>query len=194
MKSYFFNVTCAVVGSSSNLLEYKNGNLIDNHSIVIRSNYAPTFMYDEYVGNKTNVIVVPYHMHQKNCSQYNFYSCDSHFAYPACLRFRSHCPNSYLINPSFSLRIRNIVGKTMPNRPTTGFTSILLAKSLCRKIKIYGFGKSQQYNFSKYYDQSKKNYIQYPHNYESEIRIINKGRFITLEKNYSNVLIPLKKI
>lgn len=52
MESYFFNFTCAVVGSSSNLLEHKNGNLIDNHSIVIRSNYAPTFMYDEYVGKK----------------------------------------------------------------------------------------------------------------------------------------------
>lgn len=65
MVNYFFNTTCAVVGSSSKLLEHKNGNLIDSYSIVIRSNYAPTYMYDEYVGKKTSVVVVPYHMYQK---------------------------------------------------------------------------------------------------------------------------------
>lgn len=73
------------------------------------------------------------------------------------MKFRSDCPNSYLIKPSFSLLIRNIVGNHMPNRPTTGFTSILLAKSLCREVVVYGFGESNQYNYSKYYDKTKKN-------------------------------------
>tara|TARA_B100001989_G_scaffold253311_1_gene239847 strand:+ start:5360 stop:5950 length:591 start_codon:yes stop_codon:yes gene_type:complete len=192
MNNLFFNVTCAIVGSSSEILEHSNGILIDKHDIVIRSNYAPTYMYEKYVGNKTDAIVVPYHMYKKGkCKKYNFYSCDSHFAYPACLRFRSQCSNSYLINPSFSLSIRNIVGEKMPNRPTTGFTSIFLANSLCREIKLFGFGETLKFNYSKYYDKTKKKYIKYPHDYYSEKRIIKNKYFKVIEKNYSKVVTPI---
>ena len=49
--------TCAVVGSSGSLLLQKLGGLIDQHTLVIRSNDAPRLGYADWVGTKTNLRV-----------------------------------------------------------------------------------------------------------------------------------------
>ena len=77
----------------------------------------------------------------------------------------------------------------MPNRPTTGFTALHVAKSLCREIKVYGYGISKYFNYSKYYDKSTNlNYIQYPHNYKAERKILRNEQIKKLDDNFINVI------
>ena len=49
--------SCAVVGSSGQLLARQYGAWIDTHDAVFRSNVAPTIGFENAVGNKTNVRV-----------------------------------------------------------------------------------------------------------------------------------------
>ena len=50
--------TCAVVGSSPELLLYKDGAAIDAHDAVFRANLAVTSGFEEYVGRRTTVRVI----------------------------------------------------------------------------------------------------------------------------------------
>ena len=52
--------TCAVVGSSGSLLQYKArlGSAIDSHGLVIRFNDAPTAVFESYVGARTDLRVL----------------------------------------------------------------------------------------------------------------------------------------
>lgn len=46
--------SCAIVGNSGKVLDYKNGDFIDQHDLVIRMNAAPTRGYESYVGKQTD--------------------------------------------------------------------------------------------------------------------------------------------
>ena len=50
--------TCAVVGSSPELLLYKDGAAIDNHDAVFRANLAVTKGWETHVGKRTTVRVI----------------------------------------------------------------------------------------------------------------------------------------
>ena len=50
--------TCAVVGNSGGLLEDKIGAEINAHDLVIRTNQAPSFRYEQHVGNRTNMRIL----------------------------------------------------------------------------------------------------------------------------------------
>ena len=50
--------TCAVVGSSPELLLYSDGAAIDAHDAVFRANMAVTDGYEEYAGRRTSVRIV----------------------------------------------------------------------------------------------------------------------------------------
>jgi hypothetical protein len=41
-------------------------------------------------------------------------------------------------------------------------------------MKLFVFGKSIKFNYSKYYDKTRKIYIKYPHDYNSEEKIIKQ--------------------
>jgi hypothetical protein len=45
--------TCALVGSSGKLLQQKQGNMIDDHEMVMRMNTAPTEGWEEHTGART---------------------------------------------------------------------------------------------------------------------------------------------
>lgn len=47
--------SCAVVASSDKLLNFDHGALIDEHSLVIRLNEAPTLGFERHVGSKTHI-------------------------------------------------------------------------------------------------------------------------------------------
>ena len=57
MASRRFN-SCAVVGSSPELLMYKDGRAIDAHDAVFRANLAVVDGYAEHVGERTTVRVI----------------------------------------------------------------------------------------------------------------------------------------
>ena len=50
--------TCAVVGSSGKLLQHKQGNMIDDHEMVMRMNTAPTDGWEQHTGARTTHRVV----------------------------------------------------------------------------------------------------------------------------------------
>lgn len=64
--------TCAVVGSSGKLLEHKQGNMIDDHEMVMRMNTAPTDGWEQHTGARTTHRVVAttgfaVYLHEANC-------------------------------------------------------------------------------------------------------------------------------
>lgn len=50
--------SCALVGSSGSLLQKSNGKTIDRHTMVMRSNLAPTKGFEKHVGSKTHFRVM----------------------------------------------------------------------------------------------------------------------------------------
>ncbi|XP_065840322.1 type 2 lactosamine alpha-2,3-sialyltransferase-like isoform X2 [Oscarella lobularis] len=50
--------SCALVGSSANLLNFKLGKDIDSRDVVIRMNGAPTRGCEKHVGNRTDVVIL----------------------------------------------------------------------------------------------------------------------------------------
>jgi len=64
--------TCALVGSSGKLLQQKQGNMIDDHEMVMRMNTAPTEGWEEHTGARTTHRVVAtsgfaMYLHEANC-------------------------------------------------------------------------------------------------------------------------------
>lgn len=54
---FFSDKMIAIVGSASNILDKKNGKLIDSHDLIVRFNGAPIENYEQFTGKKTDVIV-----------------------------------------------------------------------------------------------------------------------------------------
>ena len=54
----------AIVGNAGKLLKKEQGDLIDNHDVVIRFNHGPTAGYEKHVGSKTT-------MRSINCHTFN---------------------------------------------------------------------------------------------------------------------------
>ncbi|EOD25089.1 hypothetical protein EMIHUDRAFT_206181 [Emiliania huxleyi CCMP1516] len=87
--------TCAVVGSSSKLLDAAEGSLIDASELVFRMNHAPVLPeLRAYIGSRTDVHVDPIQLHgafgsinASDATSSQIYTCTSNHDYPGCLTF-----------------------------------------------------------------------------------------------------------
>ena len=169
---------CAVVGSSSKLLDSEDGEEIDAADLVFRMNYPPM---DErlrrHIGSRTDVDVNPIQTASKavlngSARSVQIYTCSG--VERQCLlwsprrfwgkfAYRGHGLQDVegkwdRAAPALDMYAR-MLAESMHhkrgawNRPTTGFMTVLLALHLCDETRLYGFGMSATQPCAKYYTE-----------------------------------------
>ena len=170
----FSGKSCAVIGSSPNILKKKYGKEIDNHDFVIRSNAARIEGFEDYVGSRTDFRVIS----GKTFSSIKFENDGSPF--PSATWFPRLKGEHFLVRPTpydidrvFSVYDLHMNGKNRISyvhkdvekyasmlagciESTTGFMSVLISILLFKKVDIYGYsfygGRTDiEFPSSKYY-------------------------------------------
>lgn len=148
--------SCAVVGSSSRLLECKFGTEIDGHEAVFRINDAPTKHYQPWVGAKTTyrllndvskrdvddaTRLIPMHiLHEDVKSMRKGRKIWFVFRTPQPYRNAYH---TFLYN-----------GTKLPLRPTSsGYVALRIAMDLCNKTTAYGFTTEEESTYGRYHNK-----------------------------------------
>jgi hypothetical protein len=124
------NKSCAVVLNSGSLLRRKHGNEIDNHSAIWRINEAITSGYKEDLGSKTTHLIshtkyAHYHLHLDLSK----------------VEWVNHPGKVKMYKPwvSASMLCSSMIGV---NECTSGMLAVVMAKSVCASIDIYGTSTS----------------------------------------------------
>eukprot|EP00873_Tetraselmis_striata_P035973 jgi/Tetstr1/456237/TSEL_042999.t1 len=157
--------TCAVVGSSSTLLQSEQGKEIDAHSFVMRFNQAPTRRFERHVGSKTSLrlqnqervgpvpgdrvptcLVKGYNFrHNKKCTllalspQFMLYT--KYYWY----FHRMPGPGGGAVSARISSLSRDVSRIKM----STGMMGLSLALHLCGKVDLYGFSGGRGHYYQK---------------------------------------------
>ena len=156
--------SCAVVGSSSKLLDRKDGLRIDASDLVIRSNHPPVAPWlDRYVGSRTDVHVEPFQIPPRGTLSrrgevtikgggVQLFTCTSNHDFPGCLGLHSSTNASDghwdRVAPAIDWYARALMKSTGVrsqnafSRPTTGFIALLVALHSCDTVTLYGYGMS----------------------------------------------------
>lgn len=156
--------SCAVVGSSSKLLDREDGLRIDTSDLVIRSNHPPVASWlDRYVGSRTDVHIDPMQLAPSGTLSrrhavtvkgggVQLFTCTSNHNFPDCLRLYSSANASDgrwdRVAPAIDWYARALMESTGVqrrnafSRPTTGFIALLVALHSCDKVTLYGYGMS----------------------------------------------------
>jgi len=172
--------SCAVVGSSSTLLDKAQGHLIDAAELVFRLSKPPMPSHlKAYTGTRTDVFMDPWFSRRPRselCPSGDFDSagrclggkedqeifiCNGAM-FPGCLRHRAppeaRNNNWDRLSPALLMYARNLVhGPDHPAcgfcrlRPSSGVVAILLALHRCDVTTIYGFGISPTQPCAKFY-------------------------------------------
>eukprot|EP00899_Mesostigma_viride_P008303 jgi/Mesvir1/17474/Mv08748-RA.1 len=149
--------SCAVVGSSDSLKKGMRGKEIDEHSVVIRFNRAPTKGFEQFAGSKTSLrLQNPERMGE--CTDKELLMIKG---YSISANKNSHC-NFAVISPQFNEYTKYlwavhpmkgfhppVVDHIPRTKMSTGFTGIVLALHLCHKVDIYGFSQGTGYYYPK---------------------------------------------
>ena len=171
--------SCAVVGSSSKLLDAEDGKAIDAADVIFRMNHAPTpARLQRHVGSRTDVHVDPMHVASRFALRgdaIQIYSCTTNHDFPGCLHFspRRWTNGTNVVSleaiegrwdrtaPALDWMGRMIVesmhhrgvakASGVFNRPTTGLMTVLLALHVCDRTTLYGFGMSAVQPCAKYF-------------------------------------------
>ena len=149
--------TCAVVGSSGDLLKSKYGAEIDAHSAVIRFNDAPTKGKEEYVGSKTTLRL-----------QNRYYCGFTEHPGEMCMHYTQdpvhYCENwkkCKVVSPSARTlmyimqywRVAKVPPPKDPGRPnaklSAGFYGVALAAHMCGSVDVYGFRSGDKHYYKK---------------------------------------------
>ena len=153
----FKGKTCAIIGSSPNVMNSENGKFIDEHDYIVRCNLGRVDGFEKYVGSKTNFRVIS----SKSFGYKEYKICSTHdFGF-----FPSRKNEHFIIKPPINENYRWTVGgliniidsnnktsivspeslKTISSNfehmkePTTGFLAIILFLQFFDKIDIFGF-------------------------------------------------------
>lgn len=141
--------SCALVGSSSELLGSNLGAVIDKHDVVVRLNRAPVRGFESDVGSFTT-------LRYTNNFNEGFREVDHEAviaskwcsAGPPCgfheaVR-RLGGKKVHALNPAFvAYARRDTFAADVGHNPSSGFTATLLLLHLCHAVNIYGFSVFQ---------------------------------------------------
>ena len=166
--------SCAVVGSSSKLLDREDGLRIDASDLVIRSNHPPVASWlDRYVGSRTDVHIDPVQSPPRGTltkwrgvtvkgKGVQLFTCNSNHNFPYCLTLHSRTKASDgrwdRVAPAIDWYARALMRSTgVPernafSRPTTGFIALIVALHFCDNVTLYGYGMSLTQPCSTYRD------------------------------------------
>jgi hypothetical protein len=151
--------SCAVVGSSSNLIGSNYGSFIDSHQIVFRINDAPVEeQYARDIGNKVNVWFITSNKVNPNNLDFKLSPrCDDKF-FMIVAHHRE-------LNKSFSKYYNRIVLWRYPEiialsegsadrigELSSGLKAIYYAMSLCQEVNVFGFGADKSGKRAYYHD------------------------------------------
>jgi hypothetical protein len=162
---------CSVVGSSGILLHREQGQMIDSANAVIRVNTGPVHGFEQHVGRRTTMrlwgfLPPPGGYNAENASHA---ASDRHATGPAngvdgqdgalivycqpvkwlsgCWTAITHRPVprvSPLVWERVRAHMRLATGrKTEGKFPSTGAIAIWIARQLCRKVHVFGFGEGR---------------------------------------------------
>lgn len=153
--------SCAVVGSSSKLLDRKDGSRIDASDLVIRSNHPPVAPWlDQYVGSRTDVHVEPFQIPPRGTLSrrgevtikgggVQLFTCTSNHDFPGCLGLHSSTNASDghwdRVAPALDWYARALMESTGVrsqnafSRPTTGFIVVYRSP---RRVALLRHGHS----------------------------------------------------
>ena len=199
--------SCAVVGSSGQLLAWQYGAWIDTHDAVFRSNVAPTIGFENAVGNKTNVRVC--NGHKWDCA-FDFEAVDfivpkaqSETVQRAALLHSHRKPMAIPATQFLKVIMRVYHNHTLACeghdvihcRPrgdilSTGILAAAVAMSICQHVDIIGYdapsatrerinhgNSSSPYH---YYDSRlpKQGFSATPHDFAADHESICSGRLL----------------
>jgi len=152
--------TCAVVGSSSRMLDCKFGKDIDQHDAVFRLNDSPTKKFKRWVGSKTTyrllndvskrgvdnaTVLIPMHILHADVQSMKREG--------RIFWFVLHTPVPY-VNLHHTYQYN---GTTLPIRHTSsGVVALRLAMDLCNKTTAYGFTTEEEFTYGHYYNRKSK--------------------------------------
>jgi len=133
--------SCAVVGTSGALLQYKMGSEIDAHAAVFRINSSPVKGFEEHVGRRTTLRIVQDAAHAESREQPSkqmvLQQISTKVTLTEFIEYKSQpkSMNLYYMSPELELHAARYL-----KRPITwGFFAAVLATQKCRKIVLYGF-------------------------------------------------------
>jgi len=131
--------TCAIVGSSGILLNYKRGAEIDSHDMVFRFNSAPTKGFEEFCGRKTTHRITNSRnfAYREYASEIDMQHMRSPNNIEALIEQRRRHPKKrfYGIHTDFI----NYMDDSLDFLATSGLFGIFIALHKCASIDIYGF-------------------------------------------------------
>ncbi|XP_062506392.1 uncharacterized protein LOC134182965 [Corticium candelabrum] len=169
ISKYLYNKSCALVGSSSLLLNRSYGSDIDSRDLVVRINDAPIRGYEKYVGSRiADVIFTSAGRAMSRCPRtvnnrtvnnrtlivrcwhrYNragVKDCKKRFSLPV-----------YSISPYLTSFTKDVLKEYKLKRfkdkrysaPTSGVYATVFCLNFCRELHLYGFGytKGQAYSY-----------------------------------------------
>ena len=164
---------CAVVGSSSKLLDFRDGDAIDAADLVFRVNHplVPPIL-QPHIGSRTDVHVDPLQLAARrvvyhNATSVQIFTCTSNHDFPVCLHFapRTDVRDGRLADgrwdkaaPALDVVARMLAAsmhykRGAFDRPTTGFMAVMVALHICDETRLYGFGMSDRQPCAKYIDE-----------------------------------------
>ena len=139
--------SCAVVGSSSNLLESNYGSFIDSHDIVFRMNDAPVEeQYAKDIGSKTNIwfINVPsvspnnkdFKLDPRYGNQFFMISAN----HPELAKSFSEYYNQIVLWRTSEIEALSKGSRDEIENISCGLKALYFAMSLCQEVNVFGFG------------------------------------------------------
>ena len=171
--------SCALVGSSAQLMQQNYSKIIDNHDIVVRLNGAVVRGYEDKVGSQTHLRFVTSQwlgyrelatekiIHLDHESEDPLYGCDvetecTHAAstmarYVEFLMLKKKV-NTHTIHPEVAKWLRTkqnrtYAGEELEIMGSTGFQAMLMMLHVCEKVDLFGFSGSTS---QKYFDDSQR--------------------------------------
>ena len=192
--------SCALVGSSGNILRYEFGEEIDEHDLVIRTNPPPTTVlrkYEKYVGSRSgDVLVFGPSAAVGLCSKFNRNQSYLLATIPGPLTlqrkanidfirdcWKSYGQKVYLINGEFSMKAGELCNYVRKECKTTykrkdvtgGLTALLFTMHICRNVDIYGYGINEAELFEFHKNITVKKFYSMPtrHDWTSEARLLD---------------------
>ena len=170
--------SCALVGSSTQLMQQNLSKIIDNHDVVVRLNGAVVRGYEDHVGSKTHLRFVTSQwlgfreqatekiIHLDHESADPLYGCDTqnectHAAstmerYVQFLELKKRV-HTHTIHPEVAAWLRTKQNRTYAGQElevmgSTGFQAMILMLHVCEKVDLFGFtGSTTQ----KYFDDTR---------------------------------------